>query len=357
MSANFKGQNNYPVTRTWQQEASIAVFLEPEAMAAAVAVHSWRQAFAVLVLLLQQLRGAQSATFTIANSCGYTVWPGLLSSAGSAPLPTTGFALPPGASRAVAAPAGWSGRLWGRTLCAADATGRFACATGDCGSGDVQCSGGGAAPPATLAEFTLDGSGGLDFFDASLVDGYNLPMVVTPLSTTGNASGGGSSGKCAATGCAAELNGACPADLRVVATAAEGDGPVACRSACDAFGDAQYCCSGAYGSPSACRPSVYSEFFKSACPRAYSYAYDDATSTFTCAAGATDYAVTFCPAASTSVKSTGENPQAAGLPQMNDTMVYFGGGGGINAQASSAAAAEKYLVAVAVTAVALSALL
>ncbi|KAL6641639.1 hypothetical protein ACP70R_019820 [Stipagrostis hirtigluma subsp. patula] len=316
------------------------------------AVRCWRRAFAVLVLL----RGAWAATFTISNGCGYTVWPGLLSSAGSAPLPTTGFALAPGETRAVAAPAGWSGRLWGRTLCAADAgTGRFACATGDCGSGDVQCGGGGAAPPATLAEFTLDGSGGLDFFDVSLVDGYNLPMLVTPSGAAG-APGGSSpaaGGKCAATGCAAELNGACPADLRVEAAADGGGQAVACRSACEAFGDARYCCSGAYGSPSACRPSAYSEFFKSACPRAYSYAYDDATSTFTCAAGATDYAVTFCPAAPTSVKSTGQNPQAAGLPRSSNTttMVYLGGS---NVQASSAAtlAAANFLVSVAAAAAA-----
>ncbi|TKV94446.1 hypothetical protein SEVIR_9G295200v4 [Setaria viridis] len=315
-----------------------------------MAAHSWLLAFAAALVLIH---GARSATFTIANGCGYTVWPGLLSSAGSGPLPTTGFALAPGESRAVAAPAGWSGRLWGRTLCAANAaSGRFACATGDCGSGDVQCNGGGAATPATLAEFTLDGSGGLDFFDVSLVDGYNLPMVVTPTASSSSGGGGSSSGKCAATGCAAELNAACPAGLRVDAAA---DGPVACRSACDAFGDAQYCCSGAYGSPSACRPSAYSQFFKAACPRAYSYAYDDATSTFTCAAGSTDYTVTFCPGVPTSVKSTGQNPQAAGLPQqMNNgtTMVFFGG----NAQPSSAAAANL-LVAVAVTAaVAVSAL-
>jgi hypothetical protein len=33
--------------------------------------------------------------------------------------------------------------------------------------------------------------------------------------------------------------------------------------------------------------------FKRACPRSYSYAYDDATSTFTCTG--TDYSITFCP--------------------------------------------------------------
>ncbi|CAH2075840.1 unnamed protein product, partial [Thlaspi arvense] len=86
----------------------------------------------------------------------------------------------------------------------------------------------------------------------------------------------------------------CPAELRF------GDGD-ACKSACEAFRSPEYCCSGAYATPSTCRPSVYSQMFKAACPRSYSYAYDDATSTFTCAGG--DYTVTFCPS-SPSQKST-----------------------------------------------------
>ena len=75
---------------------------------------------------------------------------------------------------------------------------------------------------------------------------------------------------------------------------ARAHGPAqACRSACEAFGRPEYCCSGDYGNPDTCRPSVYSQMFKTACPRSYSYAYDDATSTFTCTA--TDYSITFCP--------------------------------------------------------------
>jgi hypothetical protein len=95
-----------------------------------------------------------SKSFTITNNCWYTVWPGILSGVGSPSLETTGFELPPGASQTLQAPAGWSGRLWGRTLCTTDGTNnKFACATGDCGSGAVSCGGGNAAPPATLAEF------------------------------------------------------------------------------------------------------------------------------------------------------------------------------------------------------------
>jgi hypothetical protein len=81
---------------------------------------------------------------------------------------------------------------------------------------------------------------------------------------------------------------ACPKELQV----GIGGGVVACRSACEAFGQDQYCCSGAYATPTTCRPTAYSSVFKSTCPRAYSYAYDDGSSTFTCTAA--DYTIAFC---------------------------------------------------------------
>ncbi|KAM0950389.1 putative Thaumatin family [Dioscorea sansibarensis] len=267
--------------------------------------------FSFLVTMISGGMGA--ATFTFSNNCKYTVWPGTLSSAGRAALDTTGFVLQSGESRTLNAPTSWSGRFWGRTLCSTDSSGKFSCGTADCGSGQIECLGGGAAPPATLAEFTLNGDQGLDFYDVSLVDGYNVPMLVVPQ--------GGSGGNCSTTGCVVDLNGACPTDLRV--TLAQSDGgseSVACKSACEAFQSPQYCCSGAYGNPNTCRPSSYSEFFKSACPRAYSYAYDDATSTFTCASA--NYVITFCP--STTSQKSGENPQAV-PPLTNDTMVFLGG--------------------------------
>ena len=80
---------------------------------------------------------------------------------------------------------------------------------------------------------------------------------------------------CPDTGCLVDLNERCPDELRA-------DGGRACRSACEAFGSPEYCCNGAYGNPNTCHPSQYSQLFKSACPKSYSYAYDDATSTFTC---------------------------------------------------------------------------
>ncbi|KAI3784584.1 hypothetical protein L1987_43686 [Smallanthus sonchifolius] len=97
----------------------------------------------------------------------------------------------------------------------------------------------------------------------------------------------GGSGGCATTGCVDDLNRRCPSELRV----ADGGG---CKSSCETFGTPEYCCKGAFDSPAACRPTAYSELFKSACPKSYSYAYDDATSTFTCT-DAEDYTVVFCP--------------------------------------------------------------
>nr|ADN33945.1 thaumatin-like protein [Cucumis melo subsp. melo] len=244
----------------------------------------------LLLLLFPFISGVvNSSTFTILNQCDYTVWPGVLSGAGTSQLSTTGFVLEKGQSNAITMPPGWSGRIWGRTYCSQDATGRFSCATADCGSGIVECNGAGATPPATLAEFTLNGAGGLDFYDVSLVDGYNVPMLITPQDGTGG-------GNCTTIGCATDLNSECPAELRVVLSDG-GERSVACKSACEAFGDAQYCCSGEYGNPNTCRPSSYSELFKSACPQAYSYAYDDGSSTFTCTAA--NYLITFCPSLST----------------------------------------------------------
>ncbi|KAK8941466.1 hypothetical protein KSP39_PZI009910 [Platanthera zijinensis] len=247
------------------------------------------------LFLLRTSAAAEGPAFTFMNNCRWTVWPGILSGAGRDQLSTTGFELPSGSLRSIEAPAGWSGRLWARTGCVFDASGGGSCATADCGTGEVECRGKGAAPPATLAEFTLGGGAGeKDFYDVSLVDGYNLPMVVQ---------GGG--GKCATTGCAEDVNARCPAELRV----GEGDA-AACRSACDAFGRPEFCCSGEFASPAACRPTAYSELFKTACPKSYSYAFDDATSIFTCA-GAGEFTVIFCPDATISSSKSPANPRTS----------------------------------------------
>ncbi|KAH7850959.1 hypothetical protein Vadar_005206 [Vaccinium darrowii] len=266
-----------------------------------------------LLLSFSFLSGVvESTTFKLVNNCRHTIWPGILTGADRTVLTPTGFTLLSGKSKTLIAPTAWSGRLWARTLCSRDTSGKFSCATADCGSGQVQCAGAGAIPPATLAEFTLNGDQGLDFYDVSLVDGYNLPMLVVPR--------GGTSGGCSPTGCLVDLNVGCPKALKV-ALGNTSDG-VACKSACEAFGNPEYCCSEGFATPDTCQPSAFSLFFKHACPRSYSYAYDDKTSTFTCTGA--DYMIIFCPAPYTSEKLLGARREAAELPLVNKTTMYGG---------------------------------
>ncbi|XP_066323343.1 thaumatin-like protein 1 [Miscanthus floridulus] len=104
----------------------------------------------IAVLILSIFQGSVCGiTFTFTNRCDDTVWAGLLSGSGTPPLETTGFALSPGQSRLLYAPQGWSGRFWGWSGCAFDSSDKGSCATGDCGSGEVECRGAGASPPAT----------------------------------------------------------------------------------------------------------------------------------------------------------------------------------------------------------------
>ena len=159
--------------------------------------------------------------------------------------------------------------MFARTQCSTDSTGKFSCLIADCASGQVACNGTGGIPPPSLVEFTLSGSGGNDFYDVSLVDGFNLPLSITP---QGAAS-------CQSTSCPENVN-----DGRVIA----------CKSACLALNQPQYCCAGAFSTPATCPPTNYSMIFKNQCPQASSYAYDDKTSTFTCPTGA-NYLITFCP--------------------------------------------------------------
>ncbi|XP_057535897.1 pathogenesis-related thaumatin-like protein 3.5 [Amaranthus tricolor] len=223
------------------------------------------------------------STFTISNNCPFTIWPGTLSGSGTPPLSTTGFQLESGKTVRLDAIPGWSGRIWARTGCRFDATGAGMCLTGDCG-GRLECDGSGATPPASLFEITLGQGNDKDFYDVSIVDGYNLPIVAWPTGPNGAA--------CNATGCISDINTGCPKELQVVG-GDEKEGVIACKSACEAFGQDQYCCSGQFANPTTCKPTYYSTVFKRACPRAYSYAYDDGTSTFTCKAY--NYDIVFCP--------------------------------------------------------------
>jgi len=296
------------------------------------------------------------------------------------------------------APSTWGGRFWARTGCA-DSGGQLLCQTGQCLGSDgtsfaLSCAQSGV-PPMTAAELFLpvfDGTA-KDFYDVSMVDGFNLPVQIEP--TAGTFKGDDLyectiPGATAATlpsgsqldACGWDLDAtSCPAGLRLVfiqpgvaPTTCTGDadcttageicgvtprspasfacGPyVACASAQDAcsffptmaapldcqtqvagqgtrdqlygckgvnadscYGVTQATCCGCpswtakYHGTEGCKgtnPSwtqlaePFAAALKDACPSAYSFAFDDPTSTFTCLAqAATDnvgYTVTFCP--------------------------------------------------------------
>ncbi|KAB5533679.1 hypothetical protein DKX38_016769 [Salix brachista] len=231
------------------------------------------------------ISGVVSTTFTITNSCNYTAWPGVYSLA-TPDFSTAGFFLEKNESRIIKAPASWTGRFWGRTYCTEDSSGYFSCITGDCGSGKLECSGSGGAPPATLARFML-GSNGLDYYAVSVVDGFNLPLLVVP-----------SDQNCSNTGCIGDVNESCPTELEVT-TGTEGKS-VGCKGACYALSSSIYCCDGISSSPDKCKPPFYSKFYKNLCPQSYSYVYDDTNTTYTCPS--TDYRIIFCPGKSNTMK-------------------------------------------------------
>ncbi|KAG8694130.1 hypothetical protein FRC11_002414, partial [Ceratobasidium sp. 423] len=146
-------------------------------------------------------------------------------------------------------------------------------------------------PPASVAEWTLSAGDGQDWYDVSLVDGYNLPMRIS------NNVG------CPVAECAVDLGPNCPAPLK---GPYDSSGfPVGCKSACVANLDgnqanSKNCCSGQYSTPATCPPSgvSYYSYFKNACPRSYVYAYDESSGTalWTCPASKkADYTLTFCP--------------------------------------------------------------
>ncbi|KAJ7222839.1 thaumatin [Mycena haematopus] len=219
----------------------------------------------------------------------------LYTSAGGRPSQTTGWAQNAFASVTFSVPGNWNGRIWVTIMfsclykvnsigsrAAGTATSRptpapNSCLDGGCNGGLV-CDPvtGTGVPPASLAEFNL-GSGGTDSMTSisvSLVDGYNLPCV-----------------------CAVDLGPNCPAPL---IGPFDSDGSACLVDALNGnAGNSPNCCSGSYDTPQTCPSSgvAYYSYFKSNCPKAYAYAYDDLTSLFTCPASANaGYTISFCPA-------------------------------------------------------------
>ncbi|TYH76074.1 hypothetical protein ES332_D04G061000v1 [Gossypium tomentosum] len=234
-----------------------------------------------LMLLFSGHSLAHTVTFYVHNKCPFPIWPGTAANAGHPVIADGGFYLPTGETRRIEAPWTWSGRIWARTGCNFNSNWQPACETGDC-DGRLQCHGLIGTPPATLVQIALQGGKAKpDFYDVSLVDGYNLPVSIStrPFSP-----------KCAIGGCSENLNNLCPQELEVHNKHGQ---VVACKSACLAFNVDSFCCRNEYGTPETCKPSLYSKIFKEACPCYYSYAFDMPPPLINCASK--EYIITFCP--------------------------------------------------------------
>ncbi|KAG8942665.1 hypothetical protein FRC04_003566 [Tulasnella sp. 424] len=241
--------------------------------------------------------GAASAarTFTVYNACPFTIWPAVFTdlNVGSAtPSVATGWEAPAWSTKTFSVPDNWkAGRIWARRNCNfATNPGPNSCLDGGC-NGGLLCDPhtGTGVPPATLAEFTLSAADGNDWYDVSLVDGYNLPMRIT------NSAG------CHVADCPVDLGPNCPSALK---GPFDSTGfPVGCKSDCLVDSNptnSPSCCSGSHNTPATCPNSgvPHYSYFKSNCPNSYVYAYDESSGTalWTCSASSKpNYTITFCP--------------------------------------------------------------
>ncbi|KAG2178610.1 hypothetical protein INT44_001763 [Umbelopsis vinacea] len=141
----------------------------------------------------------------------------------------------------------WAGRAWGR----------YKCYNNKQRSNATQCGAPGTPNPASLAEFAFGAYAGLDFYDLSMVDGYNLPIKISPI----GAKQGSNKYDCGSPTCSNLPQ--CPSTLTVKGS----DGKLlGCQSDCSKYGGDKFCCGAGVkncGGP-------YAPMIKKKCPSAYS---------------------------------------------------------------------------------------
>jgi Thaumatin family len=190
----------------------------------------------------------------IENHCTYTVWAAAIPSStfpGSVPL-----GIASGQAFQLTWPqTGWSGRIWGRTQCTPAANG--AIPTGNCVADTFVAN--------SLVELTL---GDPDFYDVSLVDGFNIPIGIIVM---GHDLDQNDVSNCGSPVCAKDLLFDCPASQQYKDN--NGD-VVACKNKQN-LGD-------------------ITRWFKARCPTSATYPSYDTSSAFTCR-GYPSYTISFCP--------------------------------------------------------------
>ncbi|KAI8069999.1 thaumatin [Gongronella butleri] len=220
--------------------------------------------FCGLVAGLPAVRRDTNAPFvTVKNSCSYSIVAGTSTNGNEYGDSTS---VPSKGTHTFTYPSKWEGRVWARQSCEGKT-----------------CDFAGMWAPATLAEFHFDPSAET-MYDISLVDGWNIPMSLAPTTITDNPYN--VQKHCGTPVCSSLPS--CPDGFSVQ----DNGTTVGCQSACSHFQTPEYCCTGAYDEKT-CAGSRYAAAAKQACPDAYSYAYDDATSVYSC--GSKGFTVEFCP--------------------------------------------------------------
>lgn len=211
-----------------------------------------------IFLFLDVINFVTSTNINVINRCGFKVWVGVAPNPGKTILNDGGFLLNPNDEQSLDA-SNWAGNIFGRINC--DPNGND-CDSANCHSGFVQCKGHAGDAPLTLAEFTINGWNNLDFYDLSLVKGFNVEMKIKPQNND-----------CKTLNCSTDMNQGCPVHLQKK----KQDRVVACDS-----GDSIH-------------PQGDPQFIKYAtdvCPNAYAFWNDD-IKTNSCHTGGS-YDVIFC---------------------------------------------------------------
>eukprot|EP00253_Pinus_taeda_P017160 PITA_17160 len=227
-----------------------------------------------IIFCYSSIRGATADTlFAVTNNCSYTIW-------AASNLPNDGQEIKSGQTWNLTLPAAitsppLNGRIWARTNCTFNESGVGSCTTGDC-KGKLKCNDTGAAPY-TWAGYQVYGYELTDYYYVSVQNGFNVPVSIGPLTPDGNP-------KCITVSCKDNITAVCVPELKV---------KQGCLSSCAAFPQNDlFCCAGNYSSN--CPSNIYSRFFKSQCPQAYSYPEDTAAPITQCQSGR-PYRVLFCP--------------------------------------------------------------
>ena len=136
-----------------------------------------------------------TANLTLHNLCPYPVWPLVTPNTGFPSISGNTGRLDGGGRGLVSfrfPPSFWAGRVVARTGCGSAGSAGAACETG-------------SSPPETVVQLVVHAEGqDLAAHSVSLVDGFNVPAVVSPQAVP---VGGG---QCPALGCEVDLNAGCP---------------------------------------------------------------------------------------------------------------------------------------------------